>query len=210
LGAIYALLGVLSKGHFVETDRSGLVGGYLGQTALKTKEVLESALGGILFIDEAYALSSSDGSDQYGQEAIDTLLKYMEDHRDDIVVIAAGYEQEMNRFMESNPGLKSRFNKYFYFQDYADEELMQIFLSICADSGYTVHKDALPVLGEVIDALLRLKTRNFGNGRTMRNLFEKTIANQANRIVLLESAGMDDLAVLTKEDFRWDDVRGLS
>lgn len=209
LGEVYSLLGILSKGHFIETDRSGLVGGYLGQTAIKTTEVLESALGGILFIDEAYSLSSSDGGDQYGQEAIDTILKFMEDHRDDIVVIAAGYEEQMGRFLQSNPGLKSRFNKYFRFEDYSADELFQIFLSICNESGYTLHKDAVTCLSNGIEELLRLKTADFGNGRTIRNLFEKTIANQANRIALMESIENSELSVLVKEDIRMEDIQEL-
>jgi SpoVK/Ycf46/Vps4 family AAA+-type ATPase len=126
ISSLYASIGVLSKGQLIEVDRSGLVAGYVGQTALKTQEVIKSALGGVLFIDEAYSLSSG-GENDFGREAIETILKAMEDHRDDLVVIVAGYDEPMQKFLSSNPGLESRFNKYFYFQDYTGEQLMAIF-----------------------------------------------------------------------------------
>lgn len=206
LGEIYNSLGVLSKGHFVETDRGGLVGGYLGQTAIKTTQIMTSALGGILFIDEAYTLAAGDNSDQYGQEAIDTILKFMEDHRDDIVVIAAGYEDLMSTFIESNPGLKSRFNKYFYFKDYTSDQLLEIFLSISKNSTYTLQDDANDHLKAIIEELVSFKTSNFGNGRTIRNLFEKSIANQANRIIQDNLRDKDDLTKLLKEDIKREDM----
>jgi SpoVK/Ycf46/Vps4 family AAA+-type ATPase len=210
LGEIYNILGILSKGHFIEIDRGGLVGGYLGQTAIKTTEVLDRALGGILFIDEAYSLSASDGTDQYGQEAIDTILKYMEDHREDIVVIVAGYQEPMARFMSSNPGLKSRFNKYFYFEDYSSNELQEIFISIADSSNYRLSEDARDKLSRVTDELVRLKALNFGNGRTMRNLFERTISNQANRIIMQNTSARSDLTIILSEDISWKDAQDLS
>jgi len=210
LGELYALLGVLSKGHFVETDRSGLVGGFLGQTAIKTTEVLDRALGGILFIDEAYSLSSSEGTDQYGQEAVDTLLKYMEDHRDDLVIILAGYQEPMARLMASNPGLKSRFNKYFSFDDYSSDELQQIFLSIMHSAKYHLDEQGKEHLLNITNELVRLKADNFGNGRTMRNLFERSISNQANRIMRNNTSSQSDLGLICKEDILWEDLQNLS
>lgn len=205
LGQLYNKLGILSKGHFIETDRSGLVGGYLGQTAIKTTEVLDSALGGILFIDEAYSLSSTHGEDQYGQESIDTILKYMEDHRDDLVVIAAGYEDLMGAFLQSNPGLRSRFNKYFCFNDYSEEELFEIFVQIAFDSSYFLDDEAEEHLRNVTKEMIRTKSENFGNGRTIRNLFERSIANQANRIVALSNSDKIDLQRLAAGDIQGHD-----
>lgn len=210
LGQLYRQLGILSKGHFIETDRSGLVGGYLGQTALKTTEVLTSALGGILFIDEAYTLSSTHGEDQYGQEAIDTILKYMEDHRDDLIVIAAGYEDLMGEFLRSNPGMKSRFNKYFHFSDYSEDELLEIFLQISSNSSYFLDGKAKEHLRGIITEIIRSKPENFGNGRTMRNLFERSLANQANRIVALSTSDRIDLQRIAAEDIQWHDLLAIT
>ena len=206
LGHLYRQLGMLSRGHFIETDRSGLVGGYLGQTALKTTEVLNSALGGILFIDEAYTLSSTHGEDQYGQEAIDTILKYMEDHRDDLIVIAAGYENLMGEFLQSNPGMKSRFNKYFLFGDYTEDELAEIFLCIASSTSYFLDEEAEKHLRGIIKQIVQGKPENFGNGRTMRNLFERSLANQANRIVALSISEKADLQRIAAEDIQWHDL----
>jgi len=206
LGHLYRQLGMLSRGHFVETDRSGLVGGYLGQTALKTTEVLNSALGGILFIDEAYTLSSTHGEDQYGQEAIDTILKYMEDHREDLIVIAAGYENLMGEFLNSNPGMKSRFNKYFFFSDYTEDELAEIFLCISSNSSYFLDEQAEKRLRGITKEIVQNKPENFGNGRTMRNLFERSLANQANRIVALSISEKADLQRIAAEDIQWHDL----
>ena len=210
LGELFRLLGVLTKGQFIETDRSGLVGGYLGQTALKTREVLESALGGILFVDEAYSLLSSENKDQYGQEAIDTILKFMEDHRDDFVLIVAGYENLMSNFLQSNPGLKSRFNKYFNFKDYSPDQLLAIFLTFSNESNYILSEDAVSHLRDVILELDRKKREHFGNGRTIRNLFEKSIANQANRIMSQGKSRKEDLICLSREDILWEDMLEVS
>lgn len=182
LGEIYKHLGVLSKGHMVETDRAGLVAGYLGQTAIKTDEVVSSALGGILFIDEAYALTSED-KDQFGQEAIDTLLKRMEDYRDDFIVIVAGYPEEMGRFVNANPGLQSRFTKYILFEDYGAEELYQIYKLLLDSSGHHFAPTNEDYIKGIFLEMDHLRDSKFGNGRIVRNLYEKTIANVASRVV---------------------------
>lgn len=181
LAKIYNRLGILSEGVFVETDRSGLVGGYVGQTALKTQEVIESALGGVLFIDEAYALAGGEQND-YGQEAIQTLLKAMEDNRDNLIVIVAGYTELMDDFINSNPGLRSRFSKYIQFDDYCPEELMGIFESLCEKSGYILEPDAEERIREYLTALYEKRDKSFANGRDVRNLFEKIVYNQADRL----------------------------
>ena len=198
MARVYHSLGVLSRGHLVETDRSGLVAGYVGQTALKTAKVLESALGGVLFIDEAYALSSR-GENDFGQEAIDTLLKYMEDHRDDIVVIVAGYTAPMKRFITSNPGLESRFNKYVDFADYTAEEMLDIFKFNCKKSCYVVTEEAESALLEILTAAAENAER-FGNGRGVRNLFEKVLSAQADRLASLDEVTREMLMEITKDD----------
>ncbi|MBR6705226.1 MAG: AAA family ATPase [Clostridia bacterium] len=181
MARIYKCLGILSKGHLVEVDRSGLVAGYVGQTALKTQEVINKALGGVLFIDEAYALTENRGGTDYGQEAVDTILKAMEDHRDDLIVIVAGYTELMQSFISSNPGLESRFNRFMQFPDYTVDELVGIFEMRCGKSCYSLSEDAKALLPEI----LREKSKNvkgFGNGRGVRNLFENAISNQADRL----------------------------
>lgn len=182
MGEAYHSLGILNKGHLVETDRSGLVAGYMGQTAQKVHDIVESALDGVLFIDEAYTLVS-DREGDYGQEAIDTLLKLMEDYRDRLVVIVAGYPDLMEKFINSNPGLKSRFSKYLFFNDYSDEELAQIFLINCAKQDYFVDQNLYPYILNRISQLRYYEGENFGNARSVRNYFEQVISNQANRLV---------------------------
>lgn len=183
LADIYHKIGVLSKGHLVEVDRSGLVAGYVGQTAIKTQEVINKAMGGVLFIDEAYTLAQDKSSDSdYGQEAIDTLLKAMEDHRDDFIVIVAGYTEPMKDFINSNPGLQSRFNKYLYFEDYTVEELCTIFTIMCDKGGYTYNNDVLEAVKSKFDNRVKQHDKNFANAREVRNLFEKAILNQADRL----------------------------
>ena len=180
MSRIYKSLGVLTKGHLVEVDRSGLVAGYVGQTAIKTAEVIEKAMGGVLFIDEAYALTNR-GSMDYGMEAVDTLLKAMEDHRDDLVVIVAGYTELMKEFVESNPGLESRFNRFMFFPDYTVEEMTGIFRMRCEKSGYTLEDEAWDALKEILTEASG-DIEGFGNARGVRNLFEKAIAAQADRL----------------------------
>jgi len=201
LGEIYKHLGVLSKGHMVETDRAGLVAGYLGQTAIRTEEVITSALGGILFIDEAYALSSED-RDQFGQEAIDTLLKRMEDHRDDLIVIVAGYPGEMNRFINSNPGLQSRFTKYIHFEDYNAKDLREIFELLLKSGGQQISKNGEQHLKDIFELMDKLRDEKFGNGRTVRNLYERTIRNLATRVIKTMPTNISEVLMedITKED----------
>jgi SpoVK/Ycf46/Vps4 family AAA+-type ATPase len=178
---IYKSLGILSEGHLVETDRSGLVAEYVGQTAVKTNKIIDSALDGVLFIDEAYSLISNSQND-YGKEAIATLLKRMEDNRDKLVVILAGYSVEMQQFIDSNPGLQSRFNRYIEFPDYSAEELYQIFEKNAKEFDYKISKDAEIPLKVFFESKVANKDKNFGNARFVRNLFEKTIERQANRL----------------------------
>ena len=198
LAKLYANIGALSKGQLVEVDRSGLVAGYVGQTALKTQEKIKEALGGVLFIDEAYALSQKD--DAFGQEAIDTILKAMEDHRDDLVVIVAGYTKPMEEFINSNPGLKSRFNKYIEFPDYSVDELEEIFYSNCSRYDYVVEEEAKKHVREMIVARKMQKQENFANAREVRNMFEEIITNQARRVAELESPSQDEMMLLKLED----------
>ncbi len=179
---IYRKLGFLSKGQLIETDRSGLVAGYVGQTAGKVTEVVNSALGGILFIDEAYALARKGMENDFGLEAIDTLVKLMEDNRDDLVVIVAGYTDEMHDFLTSNPGLISRFNKYIDFPDYTDDELMAILAMNAKKQGYAVDEDANAVVREMLAAMTLGERLDFGNARGMRNTLEKLVQEQANRL----------------------------
>lgn len=176
----YKQIGVLSKGQLVETDRAGLVAGYVGQTALKTQKMIEKAMGGVLFIDEAYSLSQKD--DAFGQEAIDTILKAMEDHRDDFVVIVAGYTDPMTKFIESNPGLKSRFNKYIEFADYTNEDLQTIFKLNCDKYDYKLEDGVEEQVAKIIQQRREESQDNFANAREVRNLFEEIITNQAARI----------------------------
>ena len=200
LAGIYKCLGVLSKGQLVEVDRSGLVSGYVGQTALKTKEVIEQAMGGVLFIDEAYALTTNTGKGDFGQEAINTLLKEMEDHRDDFIVIVAGYTDLMEEFLDSNPGLRSRFNKVIMFEDYMPDELLDIFKSICTKSGMTPTKEAEDAVLEYFTLRCGMNLDTFANARDIRNFFEKAITNQANRLAAIESPTNGQLTTLTIDD----------
>ena len=182
LAKIYKAVGVLSKGQLVEVDRSGLVAGYVGQTALKTQKVIESALGGILFIDEAYALINETAGQDFGQEAIVTILKAMEDHRDDFIVIVAGYTELMEKFVASNPGLRSRFNKYIEFYDYTPEQLVGIFKLQCRKAGYEPSAEALKYTEDYFTDSYENRGEDYANGREVRNYLEKAIINQANRL----------------------------
>ncbi|MBP2444004.1 AAA family ATPase [Rhizobium leguminosarum] len=177
-----AALGLLGSGHVIETDRSGLVAGGQGQTALKTQRVINDALNGVLFIDEAYTLTREDESG-FGQEAVDTLLKEMEDKCDRMSVIVAGYPEEMKRFVASNPGLESRFTRFIHFDDYSAEELAAIFAMIAKEQDMVLADDAIALLASLCDTLYAGRKQGFGNGRAVRGLFEKTLENQAERIV---------------------------
>ena len=198
MARIFHSLGILSKGQLVEVDRSGLVAGYVGQTALKTGKVIEKALGGVLFIDEAYALNGSSGND-FGQEAIDTILKAMEDHRDDLVVIAAGYDDLMDRFIHSNPGLESRFNRFLHFEDYTPEELLEIFKMRCAKGCYALEEDAEGLVREFLQEENR-DPESFGNARGVRNIFERILVCQAGRLAGQDGVTREDLQKLTAAD----------
>ncbi len=200
LAEIFAALGILSKGHLTETDRSGLVAGYVGQTALKVNKVVQSALGGILFIDEAYALAGTGGKD-FGQEAVDTLIKLMEDNKDDLVVIVAGYTGPMKDFISSNPGLRSRFNKYINFKDYTVQELLDIFkLFVRLDQFKIADKKVEARVKEIIENQHAHKDETFGNARMCRNLFDEIIRNQANRLVKLKSVDKKKLETIRVSD----------
>ncbi|MDE5877478.1 MAG: AAA family ATPase [Muribaculaceae bacterium] len=181
VGAIYRNSGVLTRGHVVETDRSGLVAEYVGQTAVKTNRLIDSALDGVLFIDEAYSLLSESNND-FGHEAVSTLLKRMEDNRDRLVVILAGYGDEMQKFLDSNPGLRSRFSRHIVFPDYTTEELTEIFRLMASEQEYSVSDEALEKLRVVISTEVRKKSRGFGNARYVRNLFERSLERQAVRL----------------------------
>ncbi len=200
VGKIYSALGILSKGQLVEVDRSGLVAGYVGQTALKTQEVIQKALGGVLFIDESYTLAPADGGKDFGQEAIDTVLKAMEDHRDDLVVIVAGYASRMPRFIDSNPGLKSRFNKYLYFADYTGEQLYEIFAGRVKRSDYQLSEAAAEQAKTYLEEFYQRRDENFGNARDVRNLFEKIVSRQADRVARLEAPTDAQLLTIEAED----------
>lgn len=200
LAGIYRELGILSKGQLVEVDRSEMVAGYVGQTAIKTQDVIDQAKGGILFIDEAYTLIK-EGND-FGQEAVDTLLKEMEDNRENLVVIVAGYTELMENFLNSNPGLRSRFNKFIHFDDYTPEELLKIFISMCDKSGYTLGKS---VKKQIKEDFIRMKDRDgdrFANGRSVRNYFEAAVVNQANRLAGNLDVSNEELTILKIADFR--------
>ena len=200
LAKVYHALGLLKQGQLVEVDRAGLVAGYIGQTAIKTKEVIDSAMGGILFIDEAYTLSANKGEGDFGQEAIDTILKAMEDHRDEFIVIVAGYTDLMEEFLDSNPGLRSRFNKFIHFPDYTPEELRRIFEFTAGKNGYKVSKDALEYLQNYYKLKLAMAEPNFANARDARNIFEKAVTRQANRLADKADCTKEELELLTLSD----------
>ena len=200
LARLYHAIGVLPKGQLVEVDRSGLVAGFVGQTALKTQEVIQKAIGGVLFIDEAYALVNQDNGNDFGREVIEVLLKNMEDHRKDLVVIVAGYSQLMEKFIHSNPGLESRFNKYFYFEDYDGAQLFTILQSMCVKNGYVLTPEGEALARRELMALYEDRDENFGNARDVRNLFEQAVARQSDRVARLEAPTREQLMELRVED----------
>ncbi|MCD7748131.1 MAG: AAA family ATPase [Firmicutes bacterium] len=223
MARVYHSLGVLSKGQLVEVDRSGLVAGYVGQTAIKTASVLEKAKGGVLFIDEAYSLTSGKADNDFGLEAVETILKFMEDNRDDIIVIVAGYTDLMEEFIESNPGLASRFNRYLYFDDYTVDEMMEIFTLQCKNNFYRLEKSACEASESEGEAGSETRTaedalreylaeasldEDFGNARGVRNVFEKILVRQANRLADAESVTRDELMTITAADI--DAARGIT
>ena len=197
MARIYRSLDILSRGQLVEVDRSGLVAGYVGQTAIKTQKVIEKAMGGVLFIDEAYALNGRSEND-FGQEAIDTILKAMEDHRDDLVVIVAGYTDLMDRFIHSNPGLESRFNRFLLFDDYTTDEMVEIFRMQCKKGCYQLTEEAQPLIRDYIAE--ESADDSFGNARGVRNLFEHVLVAQNNRLAAMEKITREDLMTITAAD----------
>lgn len=200
-GRALKAMGFIKKGHLIETDRAGLVGQYIGHTALKTDSVIKNALDGVLFIDEAYALNrESDRGSDFGKEAIDTMIKRMEDYRDRLVIIVAGYTKEIKAFINSNPGLESRFSNYFQFPDYDPEELFNIFLIFCEKENYQLRDSAGEKLRACIEGIFNNRDQNFGNARIIRNLFQRIIRNQANRLSELKRISKDDLLYLEPED----------
>lgn len=199
VAGIYKKLGILKKGHLVETDRSGLIGEYVGQTAKKTNEIIDKALDGVLFIDEAYTLVGA-GDTDYGPEAIATLLKRMEDDRDRLVVILAGYTENMKKFIDSNPGLQSRFTRYIEFPDYSAEELCEVFKLNLKKSRYKIKRDAYEWIQHYIQNAVQNKNENFGNARFVRNIFEKIVQSQADRLAKLETIDNEQLSIITIDD----------
>ncbi len=199
MARVYKSLGILSKGQLVEVDRAGLVAGYVGQTAPKTSEAVGKALGGVLFIDEAYSLTYHKDASDFGMEAVDTLLKLMEDNRDDLIVIAAGYDGLMDEFVRSNPGLESRFNRFLHFDDYTMDEMLDIFKSRCDKGGYTLAEGALDRVRAFIEKQ-NVDPVTFGNARGVRNLFEQILVCQANRIAAVSDITKETLMSITVSD----------
>ena len=205
IGRVMKELGWLSQGQFTEVSRADLVGGYLGQTAIKTKEVLDEALGGVLFLDEAYMLTpggehGADDDDIFGQEALDTILAFMENHRDNILVIVAGYHEEMLRFVSANPGLRSRFTRFIDFPDYGVAELARIFRHFAEDQNYDLTLSCQQRVEQLMEQSWSRRQKGFGNAREVRNLFEKTLARQAARLAALTSRDKDDLVTIIEAD----------
>ncbi len=201
MGKVYASLGFLSKGHVVETDRAGLVAGYIGQTAIKTREVCERALGGVLFIDEAYTLLGKDSD--FGHEAVDTLLKFMEDNREDLVVVIAGYPDKMTALLDSNPGIRSRFTRYMSFADYTPDEMASIFQKMCIAGGYTLTSRAAAKARSVFEEHFLQRDRTFGNARFARNLYEHALVLHARRVARARNITDTMLAAIEETDVQW-------
>ena len=200
LSRIFKHLGFLTKGQLYETDREGLVAGYVGQTAIKVSKVIEESIGGVLFIDEAYALTQGLSPNDFGAEAINVLLKRMEDQRDDLAVVVAGYTEPMSEFINSNPGLRSRFNRFFYFDHFKPIELLEIFELFCKKSDFQLSEAAKEKLIETFEMLYEKKDDSFGNARVVRNLFEVCVQNQANRIVVSKKISKKLLKTFEEED----------
>lgn len=200
VGRVYKQLGLLSKGHFLEVSRTDLIAGYQGQTALKVKEVVESIKGGVLFIDEAYSITENDHSDSYGRECLTELTKALEDYRDDLVVIVAGYTKPMNDFFESNPGLRSRFNRFIDFTDYNENELFEIFSKMCNANDFTISDDVAKKIKAIMKDAILHKEEQFANGRFVRNLFEDITMKQARRLFNMDAPSKSDLVSIIEDD----------
>lgn len=205
VGRIYKQIGLLSKGHFVEVSRTDLIAGYQGQTALKVKKVIEQAKGGVLFIDEAYSITENDHTDSYGRECLTELTKALEDYREDLVVIVAGYTEPMNQFFESNPGLKSRFNTFIEFDDYSSNELDEIFVSMCKNNDYILTDEVKKKIHFYFEQQTSSKDKSFSNGRLVRNLFDDLVMNHARRVINVENPGREELSTIKVEDFAFTD-----
>lgn len=201
VGHIYKKIGLLSKGHFVEVSRTDLIAGYQGQTALKVKKVIERAKGGVLFIDEAYSITENDHSDSYGRECLTELTKALEDYRDDLVVIVAGYKEPMEVFFESNPGLKSRFNTFIEFADYDSEEMIEILGSLCKKNDYRLEDNLKICIKDYFNSVIAKKDKHFANGRLARNIYDDLVMNHAKRVIEIDNPSEDDLSVLREGDF---------
>lgn len=201
VGHIYKQIGLLSKGHFVEVSRTDLIAGYQGQTALKVKEVIERAKGGVLFIDEAYSITENDHSDSYGRECLTELTKALEDYREDLVVIVAGYTEPMEKFFESNPGLKSRFNTFIEFPDYSVDQLEQILVSLCNQNDYVLSDDLLQSIRDYLKTCPEKTEKNFSNGRFVRNIYDGLVMNHAKRVVNINDPSREDLSFIIQKDF---------
>ena len=201
VGRIYKKIGLLSKGHFMEVSRTDLIAGYQGQTALKVKEVIEKAKGGVLFIDEAYSITENDHSDSYGRECLTELTKALEDYRQDLVVIVAGYSAHMKQFFNSNPGLKSRFNTFIEFEDYNDNELFDILQSMCNKEDYMLSEELKLLIRNNLKKDTLNQESQFSNGRFIRNLFEEIIMKQARRLSTIVDPTIEDLKKLCPADF---------
>ena len=200
VGNMYRSLGILSKGHFIEATRTDLIAEYQGQTALKVKRLIQKAKGGVLFIDEAYSITENEKSDSYGRECLTELTKALEDYRDDLVVIVAGYDDLMKKFFESNPGLKSRFNYFIMFEDYTVDQMLDIFLSYCKNEEYTLNDSAKDKLKKYLELHSNNPENKNANGRFVRNVFDKIIMNQAKRLSKLSLATKDNYITILEED----------
>lgn len=201
VGRIYKKIGLLSKGHFVEVSRTDLIAGYQGQTALKVKKVIEQSKGGVLFIDEAYSITENDHSDSYGRECLTELTKALEDYRDDLVVIVAGYSKPMEHFFASNPGLKSRFNTFIEFPDYSANELYNMLEKLCASNDYIMSADVSQRVLAFFKEQVEAKNENFANGRLVRNIYDDLVMNHARRVATYEHPTRENLALIIDEDF---------
>ncbi|MDE7088777.1 MAG: AAA family ATPase [Prevotella sp.] len=202
VGHVYKQIGLLSKGHFIEVSRTDLIAGYQGQTALKVKEVIERAKGGVLFIDEAYSITENDHTDSYGRECLTELTKALEDYREDLVVIVAGYSKPMQQFFESNPGLRSRFNTFIEFDDYSADELLEILGTIAQKNDYMLSDALNSTIRSYFKEKIKDKQENFSNGRLARNIYDDLVMAHAKRIVEKNNPTCDELSLLLPEDFK--------